>query len=368
MVNGGVVPTLPLARSFALFGQRYVLDSHVFSQVVYDRLPSKRMLPNPLDVAFAALGNDQALPLLKPELEQFSGFPGALEASRILSDAHGPDFWNANLYNLWLSSLRALSPGAGAGKPGSTGMPQVTGTNAWGRRILNTQLASWAELRHDTLLYAKQSYTGVPGCDYPDAYVDPYPEFYAKLRLFAERGIALADLLEASLSGGYGTVRSYFTKLGSTLTTLEGMAQNQREGTPFNADQMAFINRAVRITPDVDGCAVIDVPDGWLADLYFNPETSIELSPTIADVHTQPADENGGSVGRVLHVGAGYPRLMVTTVDSCQGPRAYVGVAFAYHEQVTQDFERLTDEIWATRLRASPPPADVPWMAPVLGN
>src|SRR5690606_40805394 len=56
--------------------------------------------------------------------------------------------------------------------PAAVGMPEITGTEAWNRRILNTQLASWAELRDDTLLYAKQSYTGVPGCEYPDAYVE----------------------------------------------------------------------------------------------------------------------------------------------------------------------------------------------------
>ena len=45
--------TLPLSMSFALFGQRYTVDSHVFSNLVYDRLPT-RVVPNPLDVAFAA--------------------------------------------------------------------------------------------------------------------------------------------------------------------------------------------------------------------------------------------------------------------------------------------------------------------------
>ncbi|MEI9954375.1 MAG: DUF3160 domain-containing protein [Pseudomonadota bacterium] len=368
MINDGVVPTLPLARSFALFGQRYVLDSHVFSQVVYDRLPSKRMMPNPLDVAFAALGNDQALTLLDSELGKFAGYPGALEGARILSDAHGPEFWNANLYNLWLASLRALSPGADVAQPASLGMPEVTGTNAWGRRILNTQLGSWAELRHDTLLYAKQSYTGVPGCTYPDAYVDPYPEFYGKLRLFAEQGVALADLLESSLSVGSGSLHSYFAKLASTLTTLEGMAKSQRAGTPFSAEQMAFVNRAVRIIKQDVTCTTIDAPDGWLSDLYFMPSTSIEASPTIADVHTQPADESGGIVGNVLHVGTGYPRLMVTTVDTCQGPRAYAGVTFAYHEQVTTNYLRLTDAGWAQQLKASTPPNDVPWLTPVIGQ
>ena len=367
MVNAGNVTTLPLARSFAFFGQRYVLDSHVFSQVVYDRLPSKRMLPNPLDVAFAALGNDQALAPLESELGKFAGYPGALEGARVLADAHGSDFWQANMYNLWLSSLRALSPGAGLAEPASQGMPQITGTQAWGRRILNAQLGSWAELRHDTLLYAKQSYSGVPTCSYPDAYVDPYPEFFGRLRQFAEHGGALADVLESlQLDATY--LRSYYSKLGTTLATLEGMARNERAGTPFTTEQMAFVNRAVRVVQSHEGCTTIDVPDGWLADLYLDPMTSIQATPTIADVHTQPADEAGNIIGRVLHVATGYPRLMVTTVDTCQGPRAYAGVTFAYHERVTDGYQRLNDEAWRTLLGDGTRLDDVPWLAPVLGQ
>ena len=368
MTNDGSVATLPLARSFALFGQRYVIDSHVFSQVVYDRLPSKRMLPNPLDVAFAALGNDQALAPLESELGKFAGYPGALEGARVLADAHGTEFWQSNMYNLWLSSLRALGPGAGLADPASKGMPQITGTQAWGRRILNTQLGSWAELRHDTLLYAKQSYTGVPTCSYPDAYVDPYPEFFGRLRQFAERGVALADVLDGLFEFDPTFLRSYYTKLGATLTTLEGMAKNQREGTPFSAEQMAFVNHAVRIVKSNEGCTTIDVPDGWLSDLYLDPLTSIAAAPTIADVHTQPGDESGNIVGKVLHVATGYPRLMVTTVDTCQGPRAYAGVTFAYHERVTKDYQRLNDEEWSALLERGTQLEDVPWLAPVLGD
>jgi hypothetical protein len=365
MANGGIVATLPLARSFALFGQRYVLDSHVFSQVVYDRIRD-RLMPDPLDVAYAALGNDQALSLLGPTLGNFVGYPAALEGARVLSDAHGADFWNGNLYNTWVAALRALSPAADVSRPSAHGMPEVTGTNAWGRRILNTQLASWAELRHDTLLYAKQSYTGTPGCDYPDAYVDPYPEFYEKLHRFAEQGVALSELLASSLGVNSDPLHNYFTKLGSTLTALTGMAKNQREGTPFTLEQMAFVNRAVRIVKKSVVCTTIDAPDGWLADLYLDPATSIESRPTIADVHTQPADAGGNTVGRVLHVATGYPRQMVTTVDTCQGPRAYVGITFAYHEEITSDFKRLTDDEWKGQLGSRP--ADVPWLQPVLGH
>ena len=63
-----------------------------------------------------------------------------------------------------------------------------------------------------------------------------------------------------------------------------------------------------------------------------------------------------------------YPRLMVTTVDTCQGPRAYAGVTFAYHEQVTTDYLRLTDEAWLSQLSTGEAPPDVPWMTPIVGK
>lgn len=366
MVNGGNVETLPLSRSFLLFGQRYVLDSHVFSQVVYDRV-GLRMMPSPLDAAYAAMGNDAALPLLDAELRTHTRYPGALDGARILADAHGEEFWESNLYNLWLGSLRALSPAADVSDPSAVGMPQVTGTEAWNRRILNTQLGSWAELRHDTLLYAKQSYTGVPACDYPDAYVDPYPEFFAKLVRFAQRGSELAEILAADRESSASYIADYFNNLESSMAILQGMAQNQREGTPFTEDQMAFINRAVRVVEESVGCATVNVPDGWLAHLYFQRDKSIEFDPTIADVHTQPADESGNPVGKVLHVATGFPRFMVITADTCMGPRAYAGVSFAYHEKITEDFQRVTDSQWAEELSSTTPP-DVPWLTPILGE
>ena len=179
--------------------------------------------------------------------------------------------------------------------------------------------------------------------------------------------MTLSDLLEGTLSVDGSPVRTYFSKLSSTLGTLAAMAKNQRQGTAFSADQMAFVNHAVRIVKEDVTCTTVDAPDGWLAELYFDQQTAINASPTIADVHTQPADEAGNMVGKVLHVATGYPRMMVTTVDTCQGPRAYVGVTFAYHEQITTDYLRLTDEAWQSQIDTKAP-ANVPWMTPVLGR
>lgn len=362
MVNDGSVKTLPLNRSFLLFGQRYVADSHVFSEAVYDRIAG-RMMPSPLDAAFAALGNNQAL-RLDADVRTFGELPGALGSMRRLIDDHDASFWDANLYNLWSSALRSLSPAPDSSDPAALGLPAVAGTEAWGRRLLNAQLGSWAQLRHDTLLYAKQSYTGIPGCEFPDAYVEPNPQFFHAIERFAERGAELVALLpEAAFL--QESLNRYFGALASTARTLGEMAEQQRTGVPFSEAQLAFINDAVRIEQESQGCTTIEVPDGWYAALFYRPEASIEEDLTIADVHTQPADEVGNIVGKVLHVGTGYPRLLTMTVDTCVGPRAYTGMSYAYHELVTENFDRLTDERWRERLSAGSTP-EVPWAQPFI--
>jgi hypothetical protein len=366
--NEYVQETLPLSSSFLLFGQRYVVDSHVFSNVVYDRVDvvglPRRLLPNPLDVAFAALGNDQAAGLLLPELSRY-GYAPHLAKMRVLVDAHPPSYWDGNLYNHWVDALRALSTASEARDPVAAGLPLVAASEAWGRRLMNTQLASWSELRHDTLLYAKQSYTtGFTLCEYPDAYVDPYPAFWAKIVAMAEHGQAL--VVDLGLPAG-DRVGAYFARLRESATILQQMAARQRSGAPHDPAHIAFINQAVR-TITGGGCgggATAADAAGWYADLFYYAADRVVYDPNIADVHTQPTDEWGNPVGRILHVGTGMPRMMVLSAENCTGPHAYVGLVSSYFERITEDFKRLTDEEWSLELAAETP-ADVGWMSDLV--
>lgn len=367
MVNGLQTGTLPLNSSFLLFGQRYVVDSHVFSNLVYDRVGSGkiyRMMPDPLDVAFAALGNDQAGVLLADEIQGYEYAPD-LHMMRVLVDQYGGDFWDANLYNLWLSSIRALSPVADMADTESKGLPSTVGTEAWGRRVLNAQLGSWSQLRHDTLLYAKQSYTFWPVCEFPDAYVDPYPGFFASVAAFAEKGKGLAGLIEAEDSYLATRIDDYFTILSAVATTLREMAEQQLERIPFSEQQLAFINDAVVMSSVDMVCAMVDVPSGWYTQLFFEADDSSKYDPVIADVHTQPADEGGIEVGRVLHVATGKPRMMVLTIETNTGPYAYLGPVFSYFEEITENWKRYTDEQWKAKV-SSATPEDVPWLSDLV--
>lgn len=363
MMNGLAAPgTLPLNVSFALLGQRYVIDSHVFSNVVFDRAGGGtigRMMPNPLDVAFAVLQNDQAAALLAPELTAHPYAPD-LAAMRLLADRHPPEFWSSTLYNLWLGALRELSPAAIVASADADALPPTFRSEAWGRRLLATGLASWAQLRHDTLLYAKQSYTSGQQCEFPDGYVDPYPEFYEKLAEYAERGKeALGGLVPEGGLGG--SVDQYFDNLLNVATRLREMAVYQRTGAPYTQEMLDFLNTAVAVSES--GCGPAMVSTGWYRQLFFDPMESAESAPTIADVHTQPFDELGAQIGKVLHVGTGDARFMVVVAETCSGPRAYAGLASSYQELVTSNFERLDDEAWEARFRDEP---DVPWAAELV--
>jgi hypothetical protein len=364
MINGRRDATMPLNRSFLLFGQRYVVDSHVFSNLVYDRLlpapdGEPRLLPDPLDVAFAVFGNDEAARLLRDELDKYAYAP-ALESMRDLVDRHEPAFWSKNLYNLRLAAARGMSPAA---DEIAAGRPTVMAGEGWRRRLLNTQLASWAELRHDTILYAKQSYTAGFTCEFPDAYVDPYPETWAALEAFATQGIELANL-----AGNATTLRDriadYFVQTRTIVSQLREMAEYQLDGQPFTEAHMTFINQAVRLTR---GCGGPTAVEGWFGRLYFDRDGSGDEEPIVADVHTQPTDVAGQPVGKVLHVGTARPSLIVITANTCNGPRAYAGLVSSYHEHITENFDRLTDSRWAKLLEQAPP-SHPTWMTPILGG
>ncbi|MET0287123.1 MAG: DUF3160 domain-containing protein, partial [Polyangiales bacterium] len=156
-------------------------------------------------------------------------------------------------------------------------------------------------------------------------------------------------------------VRTYFEELATVSSMLRDMAQQQRTGVPFDATQLAFLNDAVKSRSQ--GCAGPEAYEGWYARLLFDTSEE-EMDPTIADVHTDPG---GTRPPKVLHVATGLPRLMVVTANTCEGPRAYVGVASAYHEVTVTGqggtLERLTDSEWSPMARAA---EDVPWMAPIL--
>jgi hypothetical protein len=348
--GAGTIALLP-------FGQRYVFDSDVFSAVTYGRLSAKRMMPSPLDVAAAVFHNPAATALLKDELARYK-YQNALDAIARQGEQMGPALWQGSLLHLWLAALRELS----VDKQRDAKLPAFMRGEAWSRRLLNTQLASWAELRHDTILYAKQSFTAMPMCVFPDAYVDPYPGFFASLERLADRGTALVNDLEFRDSEQKKRVLHYFGTLRATAGQLRAMAELERSAKPLRKEDIDFVNHAVSIDGRSGGCVPILQPGGWYADLYYDREDILLHKPTIADVHTQATDEVGNPVGKILHVATGRPQPFIVNIQTCDGPRAFRGYVSSYFERVTSHFERLTDEDWSSEYYRKPSPPPPSWL------
>jgi len=339
-----VPDTLPV--SYRLMGQRFIIDSYIFSNVVYDRIIYQgekiwRPMPDPLDAMFA-LGNDDAGYLMKGEIDKYH-YATQLEALRYLVDSYEEDFWSLSLYNTWLGAIRLLNPPTDNSK-----LPFFMKTVAWHQEKLNTQLASWSQLRHDNLLYAKQSYTGGTSCSFPHSYIEPYPQFYQKVGDFARQAYDFFQL-------------PYFKRLECIMDTLTTIAEKELDQVPFTELEKSFLQRMLFIR----GGSGEPPFSGWFADLFYNPNDAAEYDYVIADVHTQPTDDAGNIVGRVLHVGVGEVDLGIFLTNSPSDdyqPMAYVGPVMSYYETITENWDRLTDEQWKEIIRNNDLPQRPDWV------
>jgi hypothetical protein len=348
--RGSTLAQLP--ELFQLFGQRFAIDSFVLSRVVVDASSAPDMkdirdMPSGLDV-MAALGDDEAVRLLRPELEKF-GYASSLMAARTLLHDRPAGAWSGTAYDAWLDTLAQLPrPTAGA-------VPQVMRSPSWRRKQLQTELASWAELRHDTVLYVKQSY-GRSGiiCEYPAGYVEPYPKTF-------ERAAYLADELARRLAGldrSNEGLRTFLSTFSSRVHRLQGLAEKELAGQPFTGQEKQFVKDAVHLKTVAGGCTgPSEVYSGWYPTLFYSGAPD-HWEPTVADVHT--STEHG-----VLEVGVGDVDFLVVAVDNGRDRAAYVGPVYSYYEFPSAS--RLTDEEWRGRLSSGHAPPRPPWVGAFQG-
>ena len=345
--------------AFQVLGQRFVLDSFLLSRFVHDAIEYRgqkmlRYMPRGLDV-MAALGNDEAVALLEGEIRRW-GYAANVMAARDFVARRPAGAWSEAVSDLWLDALRTLDdvPAAGAS------VPEAMQTRAWRRKQLQAQLGSWAELRHDTVLYAKQSYT-VLGCEYPSGYVEPYPRFFAKIRRLAEEaGRQLAAVRPPSRDSAVAQAflqknqarLDFFANMARTAGRLEAMAQKELDGQPFTAEEVAFLKKTIDRRGTGSGPPRFD---GWYSNLFYSPFDHDHWRATVADVHTDP------NSGEALQAATGNTGLLVVAVDS-QGDRAvYVGPSYSYYEFRRPVDSRLTDAEWMAMIHRRELPDAPEW-------
>jgi hypothetical protein len=348
---------VPPPSTFQLFGQRFVIDSFVLSKVVYDSIifdgeKVLRKMPTGIDV-MAALGNDTALPLLEEEMIRFP-YAANLKASQEFIAQAPPSFWRANLYNIWLDALRTLD----ADLASEANLPQAMRTAAWQRKQLQTQLASWTELRHNTVLYAKQSYTSEGRCEYPTGYVEPYPETYARIKFFATEAGRLIEAADFTLaSRDHSEIKrkqvKFLTQMAETLARLETLAHKELAAEPFTDEDEQWLKKVIDGRGGGSGAPTYT---GWYCQLFYGGgRACAEWDPTVVDVHTDP------DTSTVLEQGVGNCTYLVVAVDNEDDRMIYAGPAYSYYEFHQGAASRLTDQEWQHMLLLKKEPPRPTW-------
>lgn len=324
---------------FRFMGQRYIPDSYILGQLVYDNvgtLLNPRLMPKGLDV-MAAFGSSRAWELLEDE-KNYVNYVSQMETLWNMIGNLTENEWTQNLYYLWLYSLLPLLSDPGEG------YPFFMQNGAWVDKQLSTALASWTELRHDTILYAKQSYGAITGLP-PQikGYVEPVPSLYARLASLCQMMITGLD----SRSLLSTLIQDKLQHLHDLLLDYQTISIKELEGTPRTDDEYHLIqNSGGRLE------AIVTFP----GDNETSSDADNDMA-VIADVHTDPNSMS------VLEEGVGHPMIILVAVPINGQVILTRGAVFSYYEFTWPMNDRLTDEAWQDMIAQGTEPALPSWIA-----
>ena len=332
------VDDITQTMGFRLMGQRFIPDSYILSQLVYKNvgtIDNPRLMPMGLDV-MAAFGSERAWELLDSE-KAYLNYESQMEMLWNQIGNMTEDEWVHNLYYLWIYSLLPLLSDPGEG------YPLFMQSAAWVDKQLSTALASWTELRHDTILYAKQSYTytlsGMPQDVY--GYVEPVPGLYARLAGLCRMmmtGLDSRDLLSS-------LIYSKLNNLQNFLISLRDIAIKELEGVELTSEDYSLIQHSGSTLG-----SIVKLP----TDDYLVSDTDDDMA-VVADVHTDP------NTLQVLEEGVGRPMIILVAVPIDGEVYLTRGAVMPYYEFTWPMEDRLTDEAWQELLDSGNEPPLPSW-------
>lgn len=348
-----------VTKGLRMMGQRFTLDEYVFGQLIWRNvgtsLAENRGLPKGLDVP-AAFGSETAYDILEAMGETTGPanlhYPEQMEKVRReiagLPDAQ----WSENLYWTWLSTFRPLL----VPKAADSGYPSFMTNDAWTRKNVNTVLGSWTELKHDTILYAKQVMTEMGGGppELPKGYVEPEPAFYARIAALiamTRDGLSSRGLLDPPAESGPPGLIETLDDLEHLALDLKAISEKELAGQALSEDEYTLIayygGRLERLTAAASDAGSGEDPNGWSGSTYDQD------AAVVADVATGGDGALTEGTGRIM------PLYVVVPIEG-ELVLARGGI-YSQYEFVQPSGDRLTNEQWRARLDAGEAPKIDTW-------
>ena len=336
--------------------QRYQPDAEVLLNMVdYDNKPTKRATPKGLDF-FAAMGVSAAEQILMDEQTEWKAYNDSLKAmKKRMSEIN----WNQTIATQWMNTLKVLND-----KEQKDKLPYYMVNPEWSKKDLNAALASWAELKHDAILYAKQPMGAECGGGGPPepvvkGYVEPNTGFWKKaieLLNNTEKLLKEQNMMTEKISDATGRLREE----AQFLLNISEKELAGKELTDEENDQLECIGATFEnISLDL-----VRQPDQYLMG-WSDVQGADKKVALVADVYTANADNNKNK--SILFEAVGDADEIYVVVEI--GGYLYLtrGAVLSYREFIQPiDQPRLTDEEWQKQLEENPRKGVPEWMKRII--
>jgi len=330
-----------LIPGFRLMGQRFCIDAAIFQKLIYQSVEANsekqlRMLPDVLDVA-AALGSDTAYDLLKEQGDtEYANYSENMEALRKeLSGDIADQYMNTNLSASWLNTLRPLL------KEKGEGYPSFMQSEKWTKKDLECFAGSYTELKHDTILYAKQAMAEMGGGDmdeYDDrGYVQPEPEVYSRFTYLAD-----------ATKKGFEERGRLSNKDADNLDKLKALAESLLTISIKELQDETLTDEEYDLIREYGGTLEhfwYEVASETLGQEYVSTEEF--KAALVADVATDPN-------GQVLELGTGCPATIYVICKVDGKVKLTRGSVFTFYQFAWPMSDRLNDTKWRQMMKFEP--------------
>ena len=340
--------------------QRYQPDAEVLQEMVdYDNKPTLRATPKGLDF-MAAMGVSAAEQILKEEQTPWKDYDNHLKA---MKKRMGEINWDETICTRWMNTLKVLNVWSGD-KNNQKQLPFFMLNPEWSKKDLNAALASWAELKHDAILYAKQPMGAECGGGGPPepivkGYVEPNVGFWKKaIELLdnTEKLLKEQDMLTEKIKDATQRIREEAQfLLNISEKELAGKELSEEEYGQIECIGATFENISLDLVREKDQYLM-----GW-SDVQ-GADKKVAL---VADVYTANADNNPDK--SILFEAVGEADEIYVVVEI--GGYLYLtrGSVLSYREFIQSiDQPRLTDEEWQEQLEKDARKGVPEWMKRII--
>jgi len=329
--------------SFRIFGQKFSFDASILNDLTAGQEKTEVKLPSTPSALFipAVFGDERATHYVDNFLSsvgftdtEVDSFLSKLEQKKNNIAKVTETQWYDSLSSSWLYVLSSLTHDYGAN------YPLYMQSQSFLDKQIQSFLGSYAELKHDTILYAKQSYAemGAGGDERAippvvKGFVEPNLEFWNRFtkllnrtdKLFTDNNLFKDQSAKDRLTQ-FETITALYTKMAEQELRNQAIGDDDYES--LRTAKLAFMAQPFEA---------------------IDPTETSGQTALIADIHTDTLKN------QILYEATAKPYLMLAIVGNENSPRVVAGLVYNHYELNDPIGRRLSDEAWRDKIKTEIP-------------